>query len=65
MDQQVGVLYGRKEILESMPPFQGGGEMIKEVHFEKTTFNDLPINLEAEHPIPGTSSHSDLPIDLK
>jgi cysteine desulfurase/selenocysteine lyase len=48
-----------------MPPFQGGGEMIKEVHFEKTTFNDLPINLEAEHPIPGTSSHSDLPIDLK
>ena len=46
----VGVLYGRKEILESMPPFQGGGEMIKEVYFEKTTFNDLPYKFEAGTP---------------
>jgi len=46
----VGVLYGRKEILESMPPFQGGGEMIREVHFEKTTFNDLPYKFEAGTP---------------
>lgn len=46
----VGVLYGRKEILESMPPFQGGGEMIREVYFEKTTFNDLPYKFEAGTP---------------
>jgi cysteine desulfurase/selenocysteine lyase len=46
----VGVLYGRKEILESMPPFQGGGEMIKEVYFEKTTFNELPYKFEAGTP---------------
>ncbi len=46
----VGVLYGRKEILEAMPPFQGGGEMIKEVRFEKTTFNDLPYKFEAGTP---------------
>jgi cysteine desulfurase/selenocysteine lyase len=46
----VGVLYGKKEILEAMPPFQGGGEMIKEVHFEKTTFNELPYKFEAGTP---------------
>jgi cysteine desulfurase / selenocysteine lyase len=46
----VGVLYGKKEILESMPPFQGGGEMIKEVSFQKTTFNDLPYKFEAGTP---------------
>ena len=46
----VGVLYGKKEILESMPPFLGGGEMIKEVSFEKTTFNDLPYKFEAGTP---------------
>jgi cysteine desulfurase / selenocysteine lyase len=46
----VGVLYGRKEILEAMPPFLGGGEMIKEVHFEKTTFNDLPYKFEGGTP---------------
>jgi cysteine desulfurase/selenocysteine lyase len=46
----VGVLYGKKEILEAMPPFMGGGEMIKEVHFEKTTFNDLPYKFEAGTP---------------
>jgi len=46
----VGVLYGRKEILEAMPPFLGGGEMIKEVHFSKTTFNDLPYKFEGGTP---------------
>jgi cysteine desulfurase/selenocysteine lyase len=46
----VGVLYGKKELLESMPPFQGGGEMIKEVTLQKTTFNDLPYKFEAGTP---------------
>src|SRR6266540_904946 len=46
----IGVLYGKKELLESMPPFQGGGEMIKEVTFEKTTYNDLPYKYEAGTP---------------
>lgn len=46
----LGVLYGKREVLESMPPFQGGGEMIKEVSFEKTTFNDIPFKFEAGTP---------------
>ena len=46
----VGVLYGKKAILEAMPVFQGGGEMIKEVTFEKTTYNDLPYKFEAGTP---------------
>jgi cysteine desulfurase/selenocysteine lyase len=46
----VGVLYGKKEILESMPPYMGGGEMIKEVTFEHTTYNDLPYKFEAGTP---------------
>ncbi|XVJ64932.1 MAG: cysteine desulfurase [Lacibacter sp.] len=46
----IGVLYGKKEILESMPPFMGGGEMIKDVSFEKTTWNDLPYKFEAGTP---------------
>jgi cysteine desulfurase/selenocysteine lyase len=46
----VGVLYGEKYLLENMPPFQGGGEMIKEVTFEKTTYNDLPYKYEAGTP---------------
>src|SRR5204863_6798421 len=46
----VGVLYGKKHLLESMPPFQGGGEMIKEVTFEKTIHNDLPYKYEAGTP---------------
>jgi cysteine desulfurase/selenocysteine lyase len=46
----VGVLYGKKSLLESMPVFQGGGEMIKEVTFEKTIFNDLPYKYEAGTP---------------
>lgn len=46
----VGVLYGKKEILEAMPPFQGGGEMIKECTFPKTTYADLPYKFEAGTP---------------
>ena len=46
----VGVLYGKKHLLEAMPPFQGGGEMIKEVTFAKTTYNDLPYKYEAGTP---------------
>ncbi|MFT3933187.1 MAG: cysteine desulfurase [Chitinophagaceae bacterium] len=46
----VGVLYGKKHLLESMPPFQGGGEMIKEVSFGKTTYADLPYKFEAGTP---------------
>lgn len=46
----VGVLYGKKEILENMPPFMGGGEMIKEVTFEKTIYNNLPYKYEAGTP---------------
>ncbi|MDE5807130.1 MAG: cysteine desulfurase [Muribaculaceae bacterium] len=46
----VGILYGRKEFLESMPPYQGGGEMIKHVSFEHTTFADLPFKFEAGTP---------------
>src|SRR5690606_16558657 len=45
-----GILYGKKEILEKMPPYQGGGEMIKEVTFSKTTYNDLPYKFEAGTP---------------
>lgn len=45
-----GVLYGKKQILEAMPVFLGGGEMIKEVTFEKTTYNDLPYKFEAGTP---------------
>lgn len=45
-----GVLWGTREILEAIPPFRGGGEMIKEVTFEKTTYNDLPFKFEAGTP---------------
>jgi cysteine desulfurase / selenocysteine lyase len=46
----VGILYGKRHLLEAMPVFQGGGEMIKEVSFEKTIFNDLPYKYEAGTP---------------
>ena len=46
----VGVLYGKRELLESMPPYQGGGEMIKEVSFEGTTYNEVPYKFEAGTP---------------
>lgn len=46
----VGVLYGKRELLEAIPPYQGGGEMIKEVSFEKTTYNEIPYKFEAGTP---------------
>ncbi len=46
----VGVLYGKKELLEKMPPYQGGGEMISEVSFAGTTYNELPYKFEAGTP---------------
>ncbi|MBP8042009.1 MAG: cysteine desulfurase [Bacteroidales bacterium] len=49
----VGVLYGKEKILDEMPPYQGGGEMIKTVSFAKTTFNELPFKFEAGTPSVG------------
>ena len=46
----IGVLYGKKEILDSMIPYQGGGDMIAKVSFEKTTYNELPFKFEAGTP---------------
>ena len=45
-----GILYGKEDILNAMPPYQGGGDMIKEVTFEKTTYNTLPHKFEAGTP---------------
>jgi len=46
----MGILYGKREILDAMPPYRGGGEMIREVTFEKTTYADLPYKFEAGTP---------------
>ncbi|MFW6309867.1 MAG: aminotransferase class V-fold PLP-dependent enzyme [Prolixibacteraceae bacterium] len=46
----VGILYGKKKWLDEIPPYQGGGEMISEVSFEKTTFNKIPFKFEAGTP---------------
>lgn len=46
----IGVLYGKKELLEKMPPYQGGGNMIGQVTLEKTTYNDIPFRFEAGTP---------------
>ena len=46
----VGILYGKEKLLEAMPPYQGGGDMIKSVTFEKTIYNDLPYKFEAGTP---------------
>jgi len=46
----IGVLYGKEKLLNEMPPWQGGGEMIQEVSFEKTTYNELPFKFEAGTP---------------
>ena len=46
----IGVLYGKRELLEKMPPYQGGGDMIKSVTFEKTIYNDIPNRFEAGTP---------------
>lgn len=51
----IGILYGKEEFLNAMPPYQGGGDMIKSVSFEKTVYNDLPYKFEAGTPnIAGT-----------
>lgn len=49
----VGVMYGREEMLNELPPYQGGGEMISEVSFERTTYNTLPFKFEAGTPSVG------------
>jgi cysteine desulfurase/selenocysteine lyase len=46
----IGVLFGKARLLDTMPPYQGGGDMIRSVTFEKTTFNDLPYKFEAGTP---------------
>jgi cysteine desulfurase / selenocysteine lyase len=46
----IGVLFGKEKFLEKMPPYQGGGDMIRKVTFEKTTYNDLPYKFEAGTP---------------
>lgn len=46
----IGVLYGKTELLESMPPYQGGGDMIRSVSFQRTTYNDIPYKFEAGTP---------------
>jgi len=46
----IGVLWGRRAVLDALPPWRGGGEMIKEVSFEKTTYNELPFKYEAGTP---------------
>jgi cysteine desulfurase/selenocysteine lyase len=46
----IGVLYGKERLLDAMPPYQGGGDMIKTVSFEQTTYNDLPYKFEAGTP---------------
>jgi len=46
----IGILWGRRSLFESLPPWRGGGEMIKEVTFEKTTYNELPFKYEAGTP---------------
>ena len=46
----IGVLYGKRAVLDAMPPYQGGGEMIKEVSFDGTTYNELPYKFEAGTP---------------
>ena len=47
---RIGVLYGKESLLEGMPPYQGGGDMIKMVSFEKTLYSDLPYKFEAGTP---------------
>lgn len=47
----IGILYGKEELLDAMPPYQGGGDMIETVTFEKTTYNTLPLKFEAGTPM--------------
>jgi cysteine desulfurase/selenocysteine lyase len=47
----IGILYGKEELLEAMPPYQGGGDMVETVTFDKTTYNALPLKFEAGTPM--------------
>lgn len=60
----VGVLYGKRVLLENMPPYQGGGEMIRQVTFKKTTYNDIPYKFEAGTPNIGDVIAFDESIDF-
>ena len=46
----IGVLYGKAELLNKMPPYQGGGDMIRSVTFAKTTYNELTLQIRSRHP---------------
>src|SRR2546430_9021625 len=56
--RSIGVLYGREELLAAMPPWQGGGDMILTVSFEKTTYNELPWKFEAGTPNIRSEEHT-------
>ena len=60
----IGVLYGREELLSELPPYQGGGEMIKDVTFEHTTYNELPFRFEAGTPSVGDTLGLSAAIDF-
>lgn len=60
----IGVLYGREAILDTLPPYQGGGEMIKDVTFERTTYNELPFRFEAGTPSVGDTLGLSAAIDF-
>ena len=60
----VGVMYGREEMLDQLPPYQGGGEMIETVTFERTTYNQLPFKFEAGTPSVGDVLGLDCAIDF-
>ncbi|WP_448549212.1 SufS family cysteine desulfurase [Thalassotalea fusca] len=60
----LGILFGKAELLESMPPYQLGGEMIKSVSFEQTTFNEIPFKFEAGTPNISAVVAMDAAIDL-
>jgi cysteine desulfurase/selenocysteine lyase len=59
-----GALYGKRELLEAMPPYQGGGEMIKDVYFNHITYNDLPYKFEAGTPNIADTMLLKLPLNL-
>lgn len=60
----IGILYGKEALLNEMPPYQGGGEMISEVRFEKTTYNDLPFKFEAGTPNVGDAIGLDIAMNF-
>ncbi len=60
----IGVMYGKETILNELPPYQGGGEMIRDVTFERTTYNDLPFKFEAGTPSVGDALGLSAAIDF-